>query len=428
MNASVIGKEGNIVKFTFSSAPEMLEEGMQYSYKTNKDKFVLPGFRKGKAPRKIIEAQYGEAVFYDDAVNYVLSKEYENIIKDLGLEVVSRPDINVPKLSKEEGITFEIEVTVKPEVKLGKYKGLEIEKQEMSVSDEEIDAEISRIREQNARNISVSDRPAKMGDIVNISYLGTKDGVPFEGGQADNYDLTLGSHSFIDTFEDQVVGHSIGDKFDVNVKFPDEYHEPSLAGANVVFVVELKDISVKELPEVNDEFAQDVSDFDTLDEYKSSIMDKIKSRKEDIAKKEKSDKLVEKVIENTEMDVPQVMIDSRVEQMMREFDMNLKQQGISLDMYCQYTGATLDTLKESSKVSAEKSVKTRLVLEQIAKDENLDLEEEEFKEKLAKIGENYGITAEKWLELVSEEDKKSIKEDLLVQKALELIEETSVEI
>ena len=428
MNASIIGKEGNVVKFTFKSTPEMLEEGMKYSYKTNKDKFLLPGFRKGKAPRKIIEAQYGEAVFYDDAINYIVSKEYDEVINELGLEVVSRPDINVPELSRDNGVTFEISVTVKPEIKLGQYKGLQIEKTEILVSDEEVDAEIAKVREQNARNVSVSDRPAQMGDIVNISYLGTKDGVPFDGGQADSYDLTLGSHSFIDTFEDQIVGHNIGDKFDVNVKFPEEYHEPSLAGAEAVFAVELKDISVKELPELNDELAQDVSDFDTLDEYKASIVDKIKEKKDSLAKQEKSDKLVDKVIEGSEMDLPEVMVENRVEQMMREFDMNLRQQGISLDIYCQYTGGSLDSLRESSRASAEKSVKARLVLAGIAKEEKLDLTDEEFKDHLSKIGESYGITAEKWLELVTDEDKKTIKEDLLVQKALLLIEESAVEI
>lgn len=428
MNAKVVSKEKNTVKFTFEVGPEKLEEGMVYAYKKNKNKIALPGFRKGKAPRKLIEAEYGSEVFYDDAVNFVLSTEYEIAVKELGLDVVSRPDIDAPVIDKKEGIKFEVEVTVKPEVKLGQYKGVEIEKVDATVPADGVENELKRVQEQNSRLIAVEDRAAQMGDIVNISYEGTVDGVAFDGGKSDNYDLTLGSHSFIDTFEDQIVGHSIGDKFDVNVTFPEKYHSADLAGKAAVFAVELKGINVKELPEINDEFAQDVSEFETLDEYKASIEGKLKETAEANAKQIKSDRVIDKVVENAEMDIPEVMYDNKIDQMINEFKNNIAAQGLSLDVYCQYLGTTVEGLRSTFRESAEKSVKARLVLEAVAKEENIQVTSEEVDEQIGKIAESYGIEKEKALEIFKEDDRKNVEGDILVQKAAKVLEDSAVEV
>lgn len=428
MNANITSNENNVVKFTFQVGPEKFEEGLAYAYKKNRGNIALPGFRKGKAPRKLIESQYGAEVFYDDAINFVLNTEYEETIKELGLDVVSRPDIDTPSISKEEGVSFEVTVTVKPAVKLGQYKNLEVEKVTVEVSDEDVLAELKKVQEQNSRMTSISDRAAQLGDIVNISYLGTIDGVAFPGGTAGSYDLTLGSNSFIDTFESQIVGHSVGEAFDVNVTFPEKYHDEEVAGKEAVFAVELKGISVKELAELNDEFAQDVSEYESLDEYKTSIVDKLKADRENQAKQVKGDKLLDIAVGNAEMDVPAVMIENKIDQLVKDFSNNLSQQGLSLDTYCQYMGTTQVGLRDTFKITAEKSVKARLVLEQVAKDENLVISNEELEEQIGKIGEGYGLAAEKMIEIFKEEDRKSVEEDMLVHAALKIIEDTAVEI
>ena len=428
MNATVLSKENNVVKFTFQAGPEKFEEGLKYSYNRNKYAISIPGFRKGKAPRKLIEAEYGKEIFWDDAINFVLNDMYEDVVKELGLEVVSKPDVDAKEVSTENGISFEVSVTVKPEVTLGQYKGLEVEKADIEVKEEEIDAELKKVQEQNARTISVSDRPAQMGDIVNISYLGTVDGVPFEGGQSDGYDLTLGSKSFIDTFEDQIVGHNIGDKFDVNVTFPAEYHSEDLAGKNAVFAVELKDISTKELPELNDEFAQDVSEYESLDEYKKNILSRLKEAKENAAKNAKIETLIAKAVENAKMDVPQVMIDNRAEQMVKEFENNITRQGIAFDLYCQYMNTTPQDIAKTFEPTAEKNVKSRLVLEQVVKDEGIIPTEEEIEEQIGKIAEGIGMSKEQLSDAITENDRSAVALDLAVQKAIDLLEETAVEV
>ncbi len=428
MNAKLVSKENNIVKFTFEVGPEKLEEGMKYSYERNKNRIALPGFRKGKAPRKLIEVEYGPEVFYEDAINFVLSTEYEAVVKELGLDVVSRPDIDAPVIDKNEGIKFEVEVTVKPEVKLGQYKGVEVEKVDTTVKPEAVEAELKRVQEQNSRLIAVEDRAAQNDDIVNISFDGSFDGVPFDGGKSDSYDLTLGSHTFIDTFEDQIVGHNVGDKFDVNVTFPENYGAKDLAGKAAVFKVEVKGINVKELPEINDEFAQDVSEFDTLDEYKTSIEGKLKETAEANAKQLKSDRAVDAVIENAEMDIPEVMYDNKIDQMINEFKSNIAAQGISIDMYCQYLGTTVEGLRSTFRDSAEKSVKARLVLEAIAKAEGITATSEEVDEEITKMAAAYGVEKEKALEIFKEDDRKNVEGDILVKKAAQLVEDSAVEV
>lgn len=428
MNAKLVSKENNIVKFTFEVGPEKLEEGMKYSYERNKNRIALPGFRKGKAPRKLIEVEYGPEVFYEDAINFVLSTEYEAVVKELGLDVVSRPDIDAPVIDKNEGIKFEVEVTVKPEVKLGQYKGVEVEKVDTTVKPEAVEAELKRVQEQNSRLIAVEDRAAQNDDIVNISFDGSVDGVPFDGGKSDSYDLTLGSHTFIDTFEDQIVGHNVGDKFDVNVTFPENYGAKDLAGKAAVFKVEVKGINVKELPEINDEFAQDVSEFDTLDEYKTSIEGKLKETAEANAKQLKSDRAVDAVIENAEMDIPEVMYDNKIDQMINEFKSNIAAQGISIDMYCQYLGTTVEGLRSTFRDLAEKSVKARLVLEAIAKAEGITATSEEVDEEITKMAAAYGVEKEKALEIFKEDDRKNVEGDILVKKAAQLVEDSAVEV
>ena len=428
MNAKVISKEKNTVKFTFNVSAEKFEEGMKYAYEKNKKHISIPGFRKGKAPRKMIEAAYGEAIFYDDALNFVLDTEYPATVKELDLDVVSKPEIYTQSISKEDGVVFEAEVTVKPEVKLGQYKGLEVEKVDTSVSESAVEAELKKVQEQNSRLVTIEDRAAMMGDTATISYKGTIDGVAFEGGESDNFDLVLGSHSFIDTFEDQIVGHNVGDKFDVNVTFPEEYHAEDLKGKAAVFAVELKGLSLKELPELNDEFAQDVSEFETLDEYKASIVAKLTEAAEANAKQVKGDKLLEQAVKGAQMDVPECMYETKMDQMMREFENNISRQGLSVDVYCQYLGTTADALKEQFREPAKNNVDARLVLEQIAVEEGLTTTTEEENAEITKIAESYGIEAEKMIEVCSDEDRKAISKDLLVQKALKLIEDTAVEV
>lgn len=428
MNAKVISKEKNTVKFTFNVSAEKFEEGMKYAYEKNKKHISIPGFRKGKAPRKMIEAAYGEAIFYDDALNFVLDTEYPATVKELDLDVVSKPEIDTQSISKEDGVVFEAEVTVKPEVKLGQYKGLEVEKVDTSVSESAVEAELKKVQEQNSRLVTIEDRAAMMGDTATISYKGTIDGVAFEGGESDNFDLVLGSHSFIDTFEDQIVGHNVGDKFDVNVTFPEEYHAEDLKGKAAVFAVELKGLSLKELPELNDEFAQDVSEFETLDEYKASIVAKLTEAAEANAKQVKGDKLLEQAVKGAQMDVPECMYETKMDQMMREFENNISRQGLSVDVYCQYLGTTADALKEQFREPAKNNVDARLVLEQIAVEEGLTTTTEEENAEITKIAESYGIEAEKMIEVCSDEDRKAISKDLLVQKALKLIEDTAVEV
>ncbi|MGL4792009.1 MAG: trigger factor [Anaerotignaceae bacterium] len=425
MNAQVISKENNVVKFTFQVGPEKLEEGMKFAYNKNKNKLSVPGFRKGKVPRKLIESQYGVEIFYDDAVNFILNTEYEVALKELGLDVVSKPEIDAPEINKETGVSFEVTVTVKPEVTLGDYKGITIEKVDTEVQDEVVEAELKKVQEKNSRLQTIEDRPAQLNDTVNISYLGTVDGVAFEGGQSDSHDLVLGSKTFIDTFEDQIVGHSIGDAFDVNVTFPAEYHAEELKGKEAVFAVEVKGISSKELPELNDEFAQDVSEFETLQEYKDDIMAKLKKTAEEKAKEKQSDMLLDAVIEAATMEVPEVMYENKMDQMLQDFSNNVSRQGLSLETYCQYLGTTPQGLRDTFKESAKKSVEARLVLEQIAKAENLEVSDEELNEQIGKIGEGYGLEPEKMLEIFREEDRIAVKEDMLVQAALKFIEDAA---
>lgn len=424
MNSQILSKEGTEVKISFEVSPEKFEEGMKYSYNKNKNKISVPGFRKGKVPRKVIEAQFGPDMLYEDAVNWALNEEYPVAVGELNLDVVAMPQIDIKEIGKEIGVKVEATVTVKPEVKLGKYKCLEIKDFPTEVTEEEINAHFDKIRNDNARLVPVEDRPAQMGDTVTISYCGTVDGVEFEGGKSDSYDLKLGSKTFIDTFEDQICGHSVGDKFDVNVTFPAEYHAEELKGKPAVFAVELKGITMSELPELNDDFAQDVSEYETFDEYKAKEVEKLSKEKAEKAQHDKEDALIEQVIANAEMDVPEVMYTNKVEDLISQYEQNMKMQGITLEMYCQFSGQTMDSLKASLKPMAKNGVDAKLVLDQIVKDENIVATEEDIQAEIKKYAEQYGLEPEKIAQYY--EGDPAFAAEIALHKAIKLLCDTAV--
>ena len=426
MNAVVISKEKTAVKFSFEVGAEVLETGLAFAYNKHKNEIALPGFRKGKVPRKIVEKQFGEGFFYEDAINHIFPENYMAAVKELGLDVVSAPTLDIEYIESGKGVKFVCDVTVKPEVTLGQYKGLEVEKVSAEVTDTDVMLELEKVQRQNARKVEVTDRAAQMGDIANIDYLGSVDGVPFDGGKAEGHELELGSHSFIEGFEDAIVGHNIGEEFDINVTFPEAYHAPELAGKPAVFAIKLNALTAKELPELNDAFAEDVSEFSTLDEYKADILAKLATEKTERAKQLQGDKLLDAAVANCTMEVPQVMYDNKIDSMMREFEENIVRQGLSMDIYYQYMGTDEATIRETFKDTSMKSVDARLMLEAIAKAENLVISDEELDAEVCKYGESYGIDGKTMLEMIQEDDKEALKQDMLVRAAMKVVEDTAV--
>lgn len=418
--------EKNKVKLTFSVDAARFEEGMQYSYNKNKGNIAVQGFRKGKAPRKLIEAQYGKAVFYDDAINFVMPEAYESAVKENNLEVVSRPEIDVTAID-ENGVSFTAEVYTKPEVKLGEYKGLKYTKMDEEPTDEEIDAELKKEQEKNARIVTVTDRPVQNGDIATIDFKGFMDGEAFEGGEGKDFDLEIGSHSFIDTFEDQLVGKNVGDDVEVNVTFPENYGQASLAGKPAKFEVEIKDIKVKELPELNDEFVQDTTEFENLNEYKNEIAGKLIVAKKQQAKNKMEEDLVTALVDGCEMDVPQVMIDNDIDMKIEDFSRNIQSQGLSLDVYLQYMGQTVESMREAYRPMSEKQVKARLALEAVANAENFAVEEADLDAEIEKIAKAYGMEKDVLKSALRPEDTENITKDIKVQKAVQFIKDNAVE-
>ena len=418
--------EKNKVKLTFSVDAARFEEGMQYSYNKNKGNIAVQGFRKGKAPRKLIEAQYGKAVFYDDAINFVMPEAYETAVKENNLDVVSRPEIDVTAID-ENGVSFTAEVYTKPEVKLGDYKGLKYTKMDEEPTDEEIDAELKKEQEKNARIVTVTDRPVQDGDIATIDFKGFMDGEAFEGGEGKDFDLEIGSHSFIDTFEDQLVGKNVGDDVEVNVTFPENYGQASLAGKPAKFEVEIKDIKVKELPELNDEFVQDTTEFENLNEYKNEIAGKLIVAKKQQAKNKMEEDLVTALVEGCEMDVPQVMIDNDIDMKIEDFSRNIQSQGLSLDVYLQYMGQTVESMREAYRPMSEKQVKARLALEAVANAENFTVEEADLDAEVEKIAKAYGMEKDVLKSALRPEDTENITKDIKVQKAVQFIKDNAVE-
>ena len=418
--------EKNKVKLTYSVDAARLEQGMQYSYNKNKSNIAVQGFRKGKAPRKLIEAQYGKAVFYDDAINFVMPEAYETAVKENNLDVVSRPEIDVTAID-ENGVSFTAEVYTKPEVKLGDYKGLKYTKMDEEPTDEEIDAELKKEQEKNARIVTVTDRPVQNGDIATIDFKGFMDGEAFEGGEGKDFDLEIGSHSFIDTFEDQLVGKNVGDDVEVNVTFPENYGQASLAGKPAKFEVEIKDIKVKELPELNDEFVQDTTEFENLNEYKNEIAGKLIVAKKQQAKNKMEEDLVTALVEGCEMDVPQVMIDNDIDMKIEDFSRNIQSQGLSLDVYLQYMGQTVESMREAYRPMSEKQVKARLALEAVANAENFAVEEADLDAEIEKIAKAYGMEKDVLKSALRPEDTENITKDIKVQKAVQFIKDNAVE-
>ena len=417
----------NKIKITFSVSADRFEEGMKYSYNKNKNRINVQGFRKGKAPRKIIEIQYGKAIFYDDAFNFVLPEAYEAAVKEHNLDVVSKPEIDVDEISDTEGVTFTAEVYVKPEVKIDDYKGLSFTKEGVKVDDEDVNSQIDAVRTKNASILSISDRPIQNGDIAVIDFEGFSEGVAFEGGKGEDYELEIGSHSFIDNFEEQLIGKNIGDDVEVNVTFPEEYHQKTLAGKPALFKVEIKDIKFRELPELDDDFAQDVSEFDTLDEYKKDIMAKLLVRKQKEADDKKQEELLDALVKKAEMDVPQVMIENEIDNKIREFEAGISRQGLSLEMYLQYMGQSIENMREAYRIVSERQVKSRLVLEAIAEKENFEISDEEIDEEIKRVASAYGMEVDKLKKSMRDSDREALSKDVKVQKALKLVVDSAVE-
>lgn len=427
MSVQVENMEKNLAKMTVQVSAEDLEKAIQKAYLKNKNSFNVPGFRKGKVPRKLVEKTYGVEVFYEDAVNELLPAAYSDAAKESGLDIVSRPEISVTAVQAGEGVTFTATVAVKPAVTLGQYKGVETVKVDTSVTEEEVMAEITKEQEKNAVTVTVEDRPAAMKDIVTIDFEGFIDGAAFDGGKGENYDLELGSHSFIDTFEDQLVGKNVGDEVEVNVTFPAEYHVEDLKNKPALFKVAVKAIKTKEVPELNDDFASDVSEFDTLDEYKADVQKKLEEKKAGDAKLQKEEDVLNKIIESSEMEIPDLMVTTQAENMMDEYAQRMQSQGISMEMYLQYTGMTEQQMIDQMKPQAINRIQSRLVLEAIAKAENLTATDEDVDKECASMGESYGMDAAKIKELLGENGLTQMKDDLAVQKAADLIVAESVE-
>ena len=420
-------EQKNMVKLTIEREAKELEAAITKVYHKQKNRIAVPGFRKGKAPLAMIEKMYGTEVFYEDAANEIIPTAYEEAVKESGLEIVSQPEIDVTQVEKGKNFIFTATAAVKPEIKLGNYKGVEVSKTDISVSDDELNTEMDIDRNKNARIITVEDAPAENGDDTVIDFDGYVDGNQFEGGKSENYKLTLGSKAFINGFEDQIVGHKAGDEFDVNVTFPEEYHAANLAGKPAVFKVVLKEVKRKELPELNDEFVQDISDFDTVDEYKEETKKRISGRKEDTAKNKKEEEAVDKIIEGSEMDIPEAMVQTQTRQMAQDFANRIRSQGLTPEQYFQFTGMTPDTFMENLKPQALKRIQSRLVLEAVAKAENITASEEDFNKEIEEMAKNYGMTAEQIKSSMSEEEKKSMYEDLAVAKAIDFVTENAVE-
>ena len=427
MNLTVENLEKNMAKLTITVPSEDFIEGMKASYNKRKGKFSVPGFRKGKVPQNYLEKVYGPELFYEDAANSCIDKTYSDAMDESGLDIVSRPEIDVTQMEKGKDFIYTALVAVKPEVTLGDYKGVEIEKIDVEVTDEDVEAALLNEQKQNARNVPVEDRPAKLDDEVSLDFEGFVDGVAFEGGKGENYQLKLGSHSFIDTFEDQIVGKNIGEEFDVNVTFPEDYQAEDLAGKPAVFKCKLNGIKETQLPELDDDFAADVSEFDTLDEYKEDLKATLKVRKEKEAKNEKESRVVDKIIEGAQMDIPAPMLDTQKEQMLNEFAQQLSYQGLSIDQYFQFSGMTKEKFMETSEPEAERRIKSRLVLEAVAKAENIEVSEDDLNAELEKMAETYQMEPDKLKDLVGDSEKEAIKLDIAVQKAVDLVRDAAVE-
>ena len=415
--------ETNKTELEIEISAEAFEEAIEKAYQKAKKNITIQGFRKGKAPRKLIEREYGENVFYEDAVNLLYGPEVDAAINESGVELVARPEVEVTSIDKATGVALKVVCITKPEVEVKDYKGIEVEKTVNAVTDEDIDRECNKLRERNVRIITVDDRAAELGDDVVIDFEGFKDDVAFEGGKAEDFNLSLGSGQFIPGFEEAIVGHNAGEQFDINVTFPEEYQVKELAGAPAVFKINLKSISKKELPELDDDMIKDATEFETVDEYKADVKKKLEEAAEKAADAQVENKLFDKVVENMTAEIPQVMFDNRVNEMINELAQRLQPQGITLDLYLQYTGQTMDTLRKAYMEQAEKQVKLRLALEQVVKNEGIEASEEEVNEEFNKLSETYKMDVEQIKNYIRAED---LAKDIAVGKAVDMIKEAAV--
>ncbi len=428
MSVKVETLEKNMAKLTIEVAAEELDKAIQAAYNKQKSKISIPGFRKGKVPRQMVEKMYGAGFFYEDAANILIPGEYEKAADECGVEIVSRPVIDIVQIEKGKPFIFTAEVAVKPEVTLGAYKDIEVEKADVEVTDEEVATELEKEREKNARTISVEGRAVENGDMIMLDFEGFVDGTAFEGGKGENYPLTIGSGAFIPGFEEQLVGAEIGKELEVNVTFPEEYQAKELAGKAAVFKCVVNEIKTKELPELDDDFAQDVSKFDTLAEYKEDVRAKLAETKTAAAKRAKEDAVIEKIIENAEMDIPEAMIDTQARQLVDDFARRIQGQGLSFEQYLQFTGMTLDAAIEQMKPQAVKRIQSRLVLEAVVKAENIEIPEEDVTAEIAKMAETYKMEADKLAEIMSADEKAQIKMDMAIEKAVDLVTEAAKEV
>ncbi len=421
MSLQVEKLEKNMAKLTVEVPAEQFEQALKTSYIKNKNKFNIPGFRKGKAPQVMVEKMYGAGVLYEDAVNEAIDSTYAKAMDESGLDIVSRPEISIEQVEKGKSLIYTALVAVKPEVTLGEYKGIEVERAKPDVTDEEVEAELKKAQDQNSRLISVEDRPVQDGDETVIDFEGFVDGVPFEGGKAEDYPLTIGSHSFIDTFEEQLIGKNIGEAVEINVTFPDEYHAAELAGKPALFKVTVKEIKVKELPELNDEFASEVSEFETLEAYRADVRAKLAKTKQQQATTENENNVVEKVVANASMEIPEPMIDQQVRSMLDDYARRMQSQGLSMEQYMKFTGTTMDQLMDQLRPEAEKRIRTRLVLEAVAARENIQISDEAVEAELQKMADSYKMELDQIKNFVGENEKKQMKDDLAVQEAVDFL-------
>jgi trigger factor len=428
MSVQVEKLEKNMAKLTIEVSAEEFEAALEKAYQKNKNKISLPGFRKGKAPRKMIEKMYGPGVFYEDAANEIIPKAYSDAAKESGEDIVSQPQINVTQIEQGKAFIFTAEVAVKPEVTLGEYKGVEVVKTDIVVSEEDVDKEVDKEREKNSRMVDIDDRAVENGDMIKLNFEGFVDGVAFEGGKGEDYPLTIGSGSFIPGFEDQLVGAKIGEDVEVNVTFPENYQAEELKGKAATFKCKVNSIQVKELPEADDEFAQDVSEFETLAEYRDDVRAKLVTRKEAEAKRVKQGQAVEKAVANATMEIPDPMVDDQVRRMVDDFARRIESQGISVEQYLQFTGMTSEQLLAQMRPEALKRIQNSLVLEAIAKAEEIQISEERLNEEIEKMAAQYKMEADKLKEMMGDYEKEQMTTDLAIQAAVELITDAAVEV
>lgn len=427
MSLQVEKLEGNMAKLTIEVSAEDFEAAVEKAYQKNRNKLNIPGFRKGKAPRKMIEQMYGKEIFFEDAANYAIPSAYAKAVDECTEEIVSQPKIDIEQAEAGKPFVFTAEVALKPEVTLGVYKGVEVEKTDASVTDEEVDAAIERERESSARTVSVEDRAVQDGDMTTLDFEGFVDGVAFEGGKGENYPLTIGSNTFIPGFEEQLIGAELDKEVEVNVTFPEDYQAQELAGKPAVFKCTIKEIKEKQLPDLDDEFASEVSEFETLAEYKESVKKDLEEKKAEEAKLEKEDKVVDVIIAAAKMDIPAAMLETQQRQMAEDFAQRIQMQGISIDQYFQITGLTRAAFLEQIKPQAQKRIQSRLVLEAVAKAENIGASDEEYNEEIKKMADAYQMDIEEINDMIGEFEKKSIREDICIRKAADFVVENAVE-